>query len=213
MTGTSPVAAEDSVTRKHTVIRKNTLTDRPLAHVVYASLSAALITVGAYVAVPIGPVPIVLQNLFVLLAGLLLGARWGAASVLLYLGLGTVGFPVFAGGTGGPAHLAGPTGGYLLGYVPAVAVTGLISRVRPADRHGKSPALWPDAAAAVAGSAVVYACGASWLAVVTGMPPAGAVAAGVLPFLPGDVLKMAAAVAAARYLRPVIERRASGGGG
>jgi biotin transport system substrate-specific component len=70
---------------------------------VLASLMAALTAVGAYIYVPIGPVPVVLTTLFVLLAGLLLGSRWGVASILLYLLVGAMGFPVFAGG-GGPAR-------------------------------------------------------------------------------------------------------------
>ncbi|RLC01276.1 MAG: biotin transporter BioY, partial [Deltaproteobacteria bacterium] len=82
---------------------------------VYASLFAALIAAGAYISVPIGPVPIVLQNLFVFLAGLLLGSKWGLACVGVYLLAGACGLPVFAGGTGGIARFAGPTGGYLLG--------------------------------------------------------------------------------------------------
>ena len=72
-------------------------TPSQLRMMVYASLLAALIAVGAYLAIPIGPVPIVLQNLFVLLAGLLLGSRWGAASVAVYLLAGACGLPVFAG--------------------------------------------------------------------------------------------------------------------
>ncbi len=94
---------------------------------VYASLLAALMAVGAYIAVPIGPVPIVLQNLFILLAGLLLGSKWGLASVAVYLLAGALGLPVFSGGTGGIARFAGPTGGYLLAYLPAVYLIGFIS--------------------------------------------------------------------------------------
>ena len=82
---------------------------------VYASLLAALIAAGAYLALPIGPVPIVLQNLFVFLSGLLLGPRWGVASVGGYLMAGALGLPVVAGGVGGVGRLAGPTGGGSLG--------------------------------------------------------------------------------------------------
>lgn len=75
---------------------------------VYSSLMAALIAVGSFIAVPIGPVPIVLQNLFVMLAGLLLGSRWGLASVGLYLLAGVCGLPVFSGGGTGIGHFFGP---------------------------------------------------------------------------------------------------------
>jgi len=94
---------------------------------VYASLMAALTAAGAYLAIPIGPVPIILQNLFVFLSGLLLGPRWGAASIGVYLLAGALGLPVFAGGVGGIGRFAGPTGGYLLGFLPAVYVIGWIS--------------------------------------------------------------------------------------
>jgi biotin transport system substrate-specific component len=168
-----------------------------LRSLVLASLLAALMAAGAYIAIPIGPVPIVLQNLFVLLAGLLLGPAWGLASVLVYLFLGAVGLPVFSGGSGGIAHFAGPTGGYLLGYIPAVAVTGWLAR------RGKSSVA--DAWAATAGAMLVYAAGVPWLAMTTHMTAAKAATVGVLPFLPGDALKVAVAVAVARWARPLLD--------
>jgi biotin transport system substrate-specific component len=161
---------------------------------VFASLTAALTSVGAYLAIPIGPVPIVLQNLFILLAGLLLGARWGLASVFLYLALGALGLPVFAGGRGGLAYFLGPTGGYLLGYVPAVAIIGLIS-------HFREPSLPTDLGAAVVGSLVVYTCGIFWLEGITGMGLRKALWVGMIPFLPGDALKIAVALLIAPYVR------------
>ena len=166
---------------------------------VYASLMAALTAAGAYIAIPIGPVPIVLQNLFIFLSGLLLGPRWGAASVGIYLLAGALGLPVFAGGTGGIGHFAGPTGGYLLGYLPAVFVIGLISR-------GSKKRVVLDVVAMVAGSVVVYAIGLSWLKILTKMPMSKTLAVGMLPFLPGDALKIAAAVPIAKALRPIIYR-------
>ncbi len=164
-----------------------------------ASLMAALTAVGAYISIPVGPVPIALQNMFVLLAGLLLGPAWGTASVLLYLFLGAAGLPVFTGGGGGLAHFAGPTGGYLLGYLPAVAVTGAISRA------GKSP--FADAAAAVLGDLLDYAAGVPWLMLATHMSVGKAVTAGFAVFIPGDALKIAAAVAVAHWARPLAMER------
>ena len=107
----------------------------PLKMMVYASLFAALTVVGAYIAIPfpLSPVPIVLQNLFVLLAGLLLGKKWGAASMAIYLLAGAVGLPVFAGGTGGIGHFAGPTGGYLIGFVLAAFVAGALGNKKNAS--------------------------------------------------------------------------------
>jgi biotin transport system substrate-specific component len=165
---------------------------------VFASLFAALIAAGAFIAIPIGPVPIVLQNLFVLLAGLLLPAGWAVASVGVYLLAGCLGLPVFAGGIGGIGRLFGPTGGYLLGYLPAVWLVSTISR-----RFGQKMA--GDVAAAVIGSLVVYALGVTGLALVTGMPAAKAIAFGMYPFLIGDAVKIAAAVALAKTLRPILD--------
>jgi biotin transport system substrate-specific component len=171
-----------------------------LRGMVLASLFTALMAVGAYISIPVGPVPIVLQNMFVLLAGLLLGPAWGTASVLLYLFLGAVGLPVFSGGGGGLAHFAGPTGGYLLGYLPAVAVTGAISRA------GKS--LFAGATAATLGALTVYAAGVPWLALTMHMSLTRALTAGFVIFIPGDALKIAAAVAIARWARPLVMEQA-----
>ena len=166
---------------------------------VYASLLAALIAAGAYLAIPIGPVPIVLQNLFVFLAGLLLGPHWGLASVGVYLLAGALGFPVFAGGVGGIGRFAGPTGGYLLGFLPAVYVIGLISA-----KAGARVVF--DVIAMVFGGIIVYACGVTWLKVLTGMTLAKTLAVGMYPFIIGDALKIAAAIPIAKAIRPVINR-------
>jgi biotin transport system substrate-specific component len=166
---------------------------------VYASLMAALTAAGAYLAIPIGPVPIVLQNLFIFLAGLLLGPGWGAASVGVYLLAGILGLPVFAGGVGGIGRFAGPTGGYLLGFLPAVCVIGFISNISKIN-------VVKDLLAMICGSLIIYACGLSWLKILTGMTLGKALAVGMYPFLPGDALKMAAAVPIAKALRPVIHK-------
>lgn len=175
------------------------MTAAALRPMVYAALFAALTAVGAYLFVPIGPVPIVLQNMFVFLAGLLLGSRWGLASVALYLLAGLCGLPVFAGGTGGVGRLLGPTGGFLLGYLPAVFLIGAIAE-RQAGRMG-----W-DVTAMIAGSGVLYACGVPWLKLVTGLSFEKAAAVGMLPFLVGDALKIAAAALIAKAVRPVLKR-------
>jgi biotin transport system substrate-specific component len=168
-----------------------------LRMMVYASLFSALTAVGAFLAIPIGPVPIVLQNMFVYLAGLLMGSRWGLASVGVYLLAGACGLPVFAGGLGGIGRIVGPTGGYLIGYLPTVYIIGKIS-ARTHQRAGT------DVLAMICGTIVLYACGVTWLKIVTGMAPAKALAAGMFPFLIGDALKIVAATAIARALRPVI---------
>ena len=168
-----------------------------LRKLVLASLFAALTAVGAFIAIPIGPVPIVLQNLFVMLMGLLLGARWGLAGVAAYLLAGALGLPVFAGGTGGIGRFVGPTGGYLVGYLPSVVIIGWLSARR------RPPWLF-DALAVLAGTLVLYLCGVSWLKIVTGMTWGKTLMVGMVPFLPGDIAKMAAAVMMAGALRRMI---------
>jgi len=170
-----------------------------LRMIVFASLLAALMAAGAYLAIPIGPVPIVMQNMFVFLAGLLLGSRWGLASVGVYLLTGACGLPVFAGGLGGIGRIVGPTGGYLIGYLPAVFIVGYIS--------GKSTArIGRDVLAMICGTVVLYACGVTWLKTLTGMTWSKTLTVGMYPFLVGDALKIAAAAVIARALRPIIEK-------
>ncbi|HSO18047.1 MAG TPA: biotin transporter BioY [Desulfosarcina sp.] len=168
-----------------------------LKRMIYAALMAALTAAGAYIAIPVGPVPIVLQNLFIMLAGLLLGGRWGLISVGVYLLAGAVGLPVFAGGTGGIGKFAGPTGGYLLGFAAAAYLIGVISE------RGRGR-VFVDVLAMLAGTAVIYAFGVAWLKAATGMSAGKAAAVGMLPFLIGDALKIAAAVPIVKALRPMI---------
>jgi len=171
---------------------------KQLKRMVYAALMAALTAAGAYIAIPLGPVPIVLQNLFIMLAGLLLGGRWGLISVAVYLLAGAVGLPVFAGGTGGVGKFVGPTGGYLLGFGAAAYLIGIISE----SGRGR---VTIDVLAMVAGTLIIYAFGVSWLKVVTGISFSKALTVGMLPFLIGDALKIAAAIPIARALRPMMD--------
>lgn len=135
---------------------------------------------------PFSPVPITGQTFAVLFVGALFGANRGAATVLAYLAQGFAGLPVFAGGMSGAVYFAGPTGGYLAGFVIAAYVVGLA-----ADRGWMRNALHV-AVAMVAGNLAIYGFGALWLSAYTGFPQA--LAAGVTPFLAGDVVKIAVAM-------------------
>ncbi len=170
--------------------------------IVLTSLMAALMAVGAYIHVPIGPVPIVLTNLFVLLSGLLLGSRWGVASMGLYLLVGAIGIPVFAGGKGGLAHFFGPTGGYLFGFALSSWVTGFISERSPGS-------LILDILAVILGSLAVYGLGVPWLKWVTQMSWTKTLMVGVIPFLIGDTIKAVVAVILAKSVRPILKRQMS----
>jgi biotin transport system substrate-specific component len=166
---------------------------------VLCSLMAGLMAAGAFIHVPIGPVPIVLTNLFVLLAGLLLGARWGMAGAALYLLVGAMGLPVFSGGRGGLAHLFGPTGGYLFGFVLSAGITGFIAERFPRFLIGTMVAV-------LFGSLVIYGLGVPWLKAITHMSWNKAWMIGMFPFLPGDALKAVLAVILFRSVKPILDR-------
>lgn len=166
----------------------NPINDK-LTNSILACLFAALISIGAYIAFPLPgtPVPIVLQNMFIMITVLVLGPWWGLASVLIYLTLGAGGMPVFAGGTGGFMKFVGPTGGYLFGYIPAAVAIGLIAR------KGKGT-LQANILACAAGLAIVYLFGVVQLKFVLNSSWGKAISAGFLPFIIGDLIKIALAV-------------------
>jgi biotin transport system substrate-specific component len=163
-----------------------------------AALFAALTAVGAQIRIPFPLVPLTLQIPFVLLAGLLLGSRTGAASMSLYLLLGLIGLPVFAGG-GGPQVILDPTFGFLLGYVGAAAATGRIAETIP-SANSRTAEIILSVAAAMAGLAVLYGAGLLGLYVnlnwIAGKPVTWiqTLEFGFFPFIPGDLLKAAASV-------------------
>ncbi|MGA7341059.1 MAG: biotin transporter BioY [Terracidiphilus sp.] len=163
---------------------------------------SALAAVCAHMAVPLffTPVPLTVQPFAVLLLGLLLTPRMAAATLAAYLLEGAAGLPVFAPvpAVSGLAHLFGPTGGYLLAYPAAAALVSLLWR-RARLGTGRGPwrgigrgfaaALW----SAAAGDLAILACGALWLAALTHSTAPAAVRFAVLPFLPGEALKIAGA--------------------
>jgi len=169
-----------------------------LIKITLTALFAALTAAGAFIAIPIGPVPIVLQNLFALLAGLILGPVMGGAAVALYLLAGLLGLPVFAGGTGGIARFAGPTGGFLVGYLLAAISAGAI--VGRPDVNTKVPLL-RIIAAVIIGLLIVYVPGVVWLKFSRDLSWTRALLAGFVPFIIGDALKGIVAVLITPRLR------------
>jgi biotin transport system substrate-specific component len=187
-------------------VRTLTLADAALPRVgvlrdVLLVVAASLVTAAAArIALPLpwSPVPLTGQTFAVLLTGAALGARRAALAQALYLVEGAMGLPFFAGGLGGPLVLAGPTGGFLLAFPLAAAVTGLCAE------HGWDRRFGTTLASMLLGSAVILGSG---LAVLSQFVPADRLlAAGLLPFLPGDVIK---AVAAA-FVLPAAWRFANG---
>jgi biotin transport system substrate-specific component len=147
------------------------------------ALFAALITGGAWISLPIPPVPVVLSNLVAALSGVVLGPILGGLSVLLYLFLGSLGLPVFAGGSGGFGVFAGPTGGFLIGFFFSSVVAGLLS-----DRKNYHPL--QNIVAILAGFVVLYAFGLPWFDArvesIEGLWPAFLF---MVPYMVGDVVK------------------------
>jgi biotin transport system substrate-specific component len=161
---------------------------------VYAALFSALTAVSAWITIPLFPVPVTLQTFFVILSGGVLGAYFGALSMAVYLLIGFIGLPVFSRGQSGLGVLAGPTGGYLIGFVLCAIVVGLIVKMR-----GSPGFLWYLLAMA-AGTLVIYACGIAQLSLVLHMPLDKAFIVGVLPFVPGDMVKAILAAFVAKKL-------------
>jgi biotin transport system substrate-specific component len=174
---------------------------------VLACLFAAAIIVASVFGSISGPVPITLQNLFVLVAALFLGPAWGGVAVALYLGLGALGVPVFSKGGAGLAHLFGPTGGYLLAYLVAAPLAGFIA--------ARGEFSWKKCVfASTSFMLALYAIGVPWLKYSKGFEWGDAIAFGMLPFLLVDAIKVALATAVATGLVPWFRERlgaASGG--
>jgi biotin transporter BioY len=145
-------------------------------------LGSLLVALAAQIKIPMWPVPVTMQTLAVLLVGALLGSRLGALSMLLYLGEGLLGLPVFAGWGSGPAYFAGPTAGYLFGFVAAAFVVGWLCE-RGWDRKVSTAVL-----AMLLGNVTIYLFGLPWLARFVGVDRV--LQAGLLPFIPGDILKI-----------------------
>lgn len=163
--------------------------------IVYAALFAALMAAGAFIVIPLPPVPVTAQTFFFNVAAVLLGGPLAALSQLIYVLLGIAGIPVFAGGKAGLGVLFGPTGGYLFGFMAGAFVTGLIARAK------KGAGIFWYIFAMLTGMAIIYLCGSLQLAFVAKMTFPKALAAGVLPFLPGDIIKILLAAIVADKLK------------
>lgn len=176
-----------------------------LRRLLICALFAAATAAGAFIRIPFGIVPFTLQTFFVSLSGIVLGAKWGAASQMLYVALGLLGLPVFTGG-GGPQYVLQPSFGYLVGFIVGAFVTGsLLART-------KKIGFLRTFACALTGLVCVYVVGTPYLYVacnwILGTPVSAwtALWTGTLVFIPTDIALTAAACAAGLRLRAALGR-------
>ena len=174
--------------------------DQKVSMLVFTALFAALIVVFAQLQIPMpGLVPISLATFGVMMCGLLLGWRYGALAVAVYILLGAVGGPVFAGFKGGVSALLGPTGGYIIGYLPYAVLAGL-------PIPSLQEKFWGRCLLLVLGTAVCYILGTAWFIHATGRTLAESLGLCVVPFLPGDAAKIILSALLAPRLRKAMKR-------
>ncbi|MEG1744447.1 MAG: biotin transporter BioY [Ruthenibacterium sp.] len=162
-------------------------------NLVLCALFAALTAVLAQIQLPIGPVPFNLAVLGAFMAGMLLSPAWAACSMGVYLALGVIGVPVFAGFMGGPAVLFGKTGGYVLGYIAIALCTALALKL--------TDQAWLIALAMAGGLVICYVLGTAWFMAVTGADLASSLAWCVLPFVLPDLAKVVCAYLLGKLLQ------------
>ena len=165
---------------------------------VFCALFTALIAIFSQLQLPVGPVPVSLATLGVMLCGLLLGWRCGVLAVGAYILLGAVGVPVFAGFQGGAGRLLGPTGGYIVGYLFYALLAGL-NLPRLQERF------WGRCVLLLLGTAVCYVLGTAWFVKTSGRTLAESLSLCVVPFLPGDAAKIALAAFLTPRLRKALK--------
>lgn len=174
-----------------------------LTRIALVAAGSLLIGLSAQVSVPMLPVPMTLQTLAISLVGLTYGSRLAGLTLLAYLAEGAMGLPVFSGGAAGAAHLVGPTGGYLVGFVAMAFLTGLMAE------NGFGRGVGRLFVAALVPGLLLFVPGVAWLWYVTPLDLNGAIAAGATPFLIGGVVKAAlAALIAAGGWQAVARRKA-----
>jgi len=165
--------------------KTNTINKSNAFNMTAIALMAAVICILGPLSIPlpVSPVPISFTNLAIYFAVILLGWKRGTISYILYLLIGFVGVPVFSGFTGGPGKLVGPTGGYLIGFIFMAIIAGWFIE----KYEGKTVMYFVGM---VLGTIVTYVFGTLWLAYVAGMSLKAALIAGVVFYIPGDVVKM-----------------------
>lgn len=169
--------------------------------IVLCGLSIALLTVGAAIILPLGPVPFTLQTLMLVLITLILTPREAIATVGGYLLLGAIGLPVFSGLTGGFGVLLGPTGGFLMGFLAGVLLLALVRRIVGEKPVSRRASLALDFVSILILMVTYYTLGVLWFMYSTGSTAIVALTLCVVPFIVPDVLKAVAAFACAQPIR------------
>lgn len=165
---------------------------------ILCALFTALIAIFSQVAIPIGPIPINLAVLAVFLAGALLGAKLATLSMIIWVGMGSVSVPVFSMFRSGLGTLAGPTGGYIIGYIPAAYVVGLIT-----EKTNKDGKLHLYITGMIIGMVTYFSFGAGWFMFSTNTGFWEGLMTCVIPFLPGDLIKVAVSAVIAKRLHRI----------
>ena len=173
-------------------------------NLVLCAMCAAITCILAPLSIPLaGGVPVSLATFAVMLSGVLLGGPLGALSQLIYVLLAAVGLPVLAGWTGGLGIVLGMTGGYIIGYIPCAWLTGLIYK-----KYGETAKKPVKILGMTAGNIVLYVIGTAWFMFITEMTLEASLAACVIPFIPGNIIKMAAVIIIGLPVENAIRRTA-----
>jgi len=182
-------------------IRENGKENTKIKEIVLIGLMSAVICILGPLSIPlpVSPVPISMTNLAIYFTLYVLGTRRGCISYLIYLLIGFAGVPVFSAFTAGPGKLLGPTGGYLIGFIFMALIAGLFIDRQPAHMGMSFLGM-------AIGTAVCYVFGSLWLSWQAQMPLTAAFAAGVIPFIPGDLCKMVLAMIAGPQIRKRLQR-------
>ena len=168
---------------------------------ILCALFAALTAVLSQILIPIGPVPINLATFAVFCAGALLGSKLGALSMATWVALGVVGVPVYTMMRSGPGALLEPTGGFIIGYIPAAFLTGLII-----EKFNKDNKIYMHAIAMGVGAITYFISGTIWFMYSTNTAFFEAATICFLPFIPGDILKIILAAILTKRLRPELNK-------
>lgn len=185
-----------------------------ISRLIMCALFTALTAVGAFLSIPLPftPVPVTLATLAAMLSGTLLGSKYGSTSQIVYIFIGAIGVPVFHNFTAGIGIITGPTGGYLIGYVAIAFCAGLYRNNRCNSENHTHPTLSSTAKLVLllaAGNIICYAAGTLWFVISTGSTVAAALLSCIVPFIPGDILKILVATFLTNRLKSVMQNSLS----